>query len=161
MTLVKWGCRRGFSLVEVAFSLGVVSFSMVAMLGILSFGLNESLAGLHETRSTHLAQAVFAALRTPPFNAVDCFGKTLDLSAMDDADGPVVLYAAFPVAEPPAIRAAPDADSTCTLELHFHKIAGAGLDFSAIPAGNRVTLTIVPKNKAETPVRFASIVGNY
>src|SRR4051794_39686819 len=68
----------GFSLVEVVFSLAIVVFSVVAILGVFPIGLTESLASINETRGTHLAHIVFASLQEPPFEAVDCFGQKLD-----------------------------------------------------------------------------------
>lgn len=161
-----------FSLVETAVSLGIVAFAMVAMLGLLPVCLKEEAASIAETQETHLATAVFAALRTPPFTRADCFGAKLDLSTLDEAAAPVFLYARFPASGDPAIGPVSDAgagfgsssvpERVYLLKLQFQKLALAGSQAPA--AANRVTVTIQPQNQQIQPkesLRFQSIVGNY
>jgi uncharacterized protein (TIGR02598 family) len=54
--------RDGFSLVEVVLALGVVSFAIVAMLGVISTGLQTSHLAQDETRAAQIAQSIFASL---------------------------------------------------------------------------------------------------
>src|SRR5438132_12920260 len=56
--------RRGFSLAEVVLALGVVSFAIVAILGVLPLGLQTGKSSQDETRATQIAQSVFASLTT-------------------------------------------------------------------------------------------------
>lgn len=154
------GRPRGFSLVEVVLSLGIVAFSVCAMLAVFPIGLKAGRTGAAETRGAHLAGSIFATLRTPPFDGVDCYGARLDLSALDDADPPALLYAGFPLSGPPEIGPARDAGSGYRVELRFHKIPAASAANAAI--ANRVTLTVSPlgASQGEGSLRFQSIVGN-
>ena len=52
----------GFSLVEVVLALGVLAFSILAIMGIIPAGLNSSRSSQDETRAAQLAQMVFASL---------------------------------------------------------------------------------------------------
>jgi len=52
----------GFSLVEVVLALGVLSFSILAIMGIIPAGLSSSRSSQDETRAAQLAQMVFASL---------------------------------------------------------------------------------------------------
>lgn len=54
--------RSAFSLVEVVLALGVVSFAIVAILGILPTGLQTGKSSQDETRATQLAQSVLATM---------------------------------------------------------------------------------------------------
>lgn len=62
--------RRGFSLVEVVLALGVISFAIVAILGVFPVGLNTSHSAQDETRAPQIAQTIFATLTSQTFNAV-------------------------------------------------------------------------------------------
>jgi type II secretory pathway pseudopilin PulG len=62
---VKITSRRianAFSLVEVVLALGVVSFAIVAILGILPVGLNTGHAAQDETRAAQIAEDILASL---------------------------------------------------------------------------------------------------
>jgi type II secretory pathway pseudopilin PulG len=54
--------RFGFSLVEVVLALGVVSFAIVAILGLIPTGLQTSHSSQEETRSAQMAQSIFGSL---------------------------------------------------------------------------------------------------
>lgn len=53
---------RAFSLVEVVLALGVVSFAIVAILGVLPLGLQTSHYAQDETRAAQIAQAVLTSI---------------------------------------------------------------------------------------------------
>lgn len=53
---------NAFSLVEVVLALGVVSFAVVAILGILPVGLNTSHSAQDETRAAQIAEDILASL---------------------------------------------------------------------------------------------------
>lgn len=53
---------RGFSLVEVVIAIGVVSFAIVAILGVFPVGLNTGRSAQNETRATQIAQDILASL---------------------------------------------------------------------------------------------------
>lgn len=66
-------CREftlGFSLVEIVLTLGVISFGLVAIIGLLPIGLASNRGTIQETRANHLAEEVFSTLRSQPFTNV-------------------------------------------------------------------------------------------
>ena len=54
--------QSAFSLVEVVLALGVISFAIVAILGILPIGLQTSHSSQDETRAAQIAQTVLAGM---------------------------------------------------------------------------------------------------
>jgi uncharacterized protein (TIGR02598 family) len=54
--------RFGFSLVEVVLALGVVSFAIVAILGIIPTGLQTSHSSQDETRAAQIAQTILSSM---------------------------------------------------------------------------------------------------
>jgi len=159
----------GFSLVEVALALGLLAFSLVAMLGVFPVGVTQSASSVDETRGIQLAHSVFSTLQTPPFNKVNCFGQTLNLSDLDNGNAQlnpsqpqVVLFANYPASGEPTITSGSSPQSEYTIGLWFHKIAAPEVSGFAAPvgtAGNRVTMLISTVNHSRT-VQFASIIGN-
>lgn len=70
MTQPRGLSPRAFSLVEVVLALGVISFAVVAILGVFPLGLNTSHSAQDETRAPQIAQTIFATLASQTFNAV-------------------------------------------------------------------------------------------
>jgi type II secretory pathway pseudopilin PulG len=62
--------RFGFSLVEVVLALGVVSFAIVAILGLIPTGLQTSHSSQDETRASQIAQSILVTFSGQQFNAV-------------------------------------------------------------------------------------------
>ena len=62
------GFARGFSLVEVAIALGVVSASMIPVLGLLAIGFGTMREAYVEMRSALIAQKESAAFQLIPFS---------------------------------------------------------------------------------------------
>ena len=64
------GCRifrrpdLGFSLVEVVIALGIVSFAVLAIVGMLPMALKSAQESMRETDATLIAQRIFSELRT-------------------------------------------------------------------------------------------------
>lgn len=54
--------RSGFSLVEVVLALGVISFAIVAIIGVIPTGLETNRATQSNTRAVQIAQDIFASL---------------------------------------------------------------------------------------------------
>lgn len=57
---------RAFSLVEVTAALGIASFCIIAVFGLLPTGLNSNKAAIEQTAATNLLTAIDADLRTAP-----------------------------------------------------------------------------------------------
>jgi hypothetical protein len=56
--------RRGFSLMEVTTALGVISFALIALLGVFPLGLENSRVSVSETRASQLTRMVYSTLAT-------------------------------------------------------------------------------------------------
>lgn len=55
--------RHGFTLVETALALGIVSFAMVAMMGLLAMGMDHSRGNLERTMEAQIVEWVQAQAR--------------------------------------------------------------------------------------------------
>lgn len=88
----------GFSLIEVVLALGVVAFSLVAILGVFPAALSQNRKGISDTRAAQLIRMIVATIdsQASNFSAIDCFGATLDLSNSSTTTAPVILYAEYP-----------------------------------------------------------------
>jgi uncharacterized protein (TIGR02598 family) len=58
--------KAGFSLVEVVLALGIGSFCLIALLGLLSVGLKSDIAATEETTAINIATALINDLQTTP-----------------------------------------------------------------------------------------------
>lgn len=76
--------NSGFSLVEVVLALGVISFALVAIIGLLPIGLASGRGTIQETRANHLAEEIFSTLRSQPFTNVS-------LASFSSNSGPINL----------------------------------------------------------------------
>ncbi len=145
--------RAAFSLVETVLALGIVAIAAVSIFALFPVGFRQAGASTLETRGAQLAREVFATLRMSPFEQVPCFGVDLDLSALDEASPPVLLYATLPASGAPSIRATATPDALYTLELRFRKCA----DVEA----NAVTLTLSPRSDPAERLCFQSVIARF
>ena len=56
--------QRAFSLVEVVIALGIVSFAVLAIVGMLPVAMKSAQESMRETDATLIAQRIFSELRT-------------------------------------------------------------------------------------------------
>lgn len=142
--------RGAFSLVEVVLALGVVGFALLAIIGLLPIALQSDRGSIQETRANHLADAVFAVIRSQPFTAVS-FAElqstaTADLSASNVP--PAELHAGY--------------DGTFTAASDYFRI---DVSFLETPAGivpgraNEVHVKITPRESGTKPLHYATIVA--
>lgn len=126
---------HGFSLMEVTTALGVISFALIALLGVFPLGLENSRVSVSETRGAQLSQMIFSTLTaeisTVPLK-VECFSQSLPPLSLE-ADGTVyteegtppevttVLYASYdPTDQPKIVRAESTPPGTIyTLDVTF------------------------------------------
>jgi uncharacterized protein (TIGR02598 family) len=66
---VPLSVSRGFSLVEVVLSLGIISFALVALLGITAVGTSAGLASKWDTEGGQIFEQIMGQLRTKPYTA--------------------------------------------------------------------------------------------
>jgi type II secretory pathway pseudopilin PulG len=80
--------RNAFSLVEVVLALGVISFAIVAILGVFPLGLSTGHSAQDETHAPQIAQTIFATLASQTFNAVSIklYDSTGNASGSVDLD---------------------------------------------------------------------------
>lgn len=55
---------RGFSLVEIVVALAIISFALVAIIGLFPVAMSAAKEGRNETRAASIAQLIFGQLRT-------------------------------------------------------------------------------------------------
>lgn len=70
--------RSGFSLVEVALAVGIVSFAMLGVLGTLSVGLQSVRDSITETAKANIAGHLRGELQRIPFSPVQDSTYTID-----------------------------------------------------------------------------------
>jgi type II secretory pathway pseudopilin PulG len=108
-------------LIEVVLALGVISFALIAILGVFPTGHAANRIAISDTRAAQLANAVATMIdsQSSTFGSVDCFGHTLDLNTFDETTAPILLYASYPSPAQPAITNVEEANSIYTIELRF------------------------------------------
>ncbi len=138
--------RPGFSLIEVVIALGVVSFALVAILGVFPAAFSQNRKSISDTRAAQLARMIVSTIesQTATFTAIDCFGATLDLGASSTGTNPVFLYAAYPSPDQPVITATKDTNSIYTIELRFN---------NAPEVAPAVTLPVGTVNQVQMRIR--------
>jgi hypothetical protein len=113
---------------EVTTAIGVISFALVALLGVFPLGLENGRMSVSETRAGQLVRMVTATLVSEPFTAAPCFSQSSKLNLAEQASwpapgsddpsqnkkqlqetSPVVLYVTY---DPPAVASADNASST-------------------------------------------------
>jgi len=62
--------RRAFSLVEVALSLGIISFSLLGILALLPVGIGTHNTSVRQTAAANLLTSIIADLRAAPASGV-------------------------------------------------------------------------------------------
>jgi uncharacterized protein (TIGR02598 family) len=84
---------QGFSLVEVCMALGIVSFAIIAVLGMLTVGINTNKNSLENTAISIMSRQVVGSLRAQTFSdlpniaSVTTSSQTQLLEAYFDASG--------------------------------------------------------------------------
>lgn|GEM_PF-6470496 len=165
ITSVKIGGPRGFSLVEVVLALGIISFALVALLGITAVGTNAGLQSKWDTEGGQIFEQVMGQLRTKPFGqdqeASPSDPKRYPLPALD-RDGETTFFLddqSQVVAEGTATRKVVVSSKT-PVSLSYLNAAG---EAQSVP--DRATLALVtveisphpPRTAADRSVYFAEI----
>ena len=151
--------RRAFTLVEVVVALGIVSFAIIAVLGIFPLALTSNRSGMNEARAAQLVRAITGTIdaQCATFNNIDCYGQTLDLTSLKPGDSPRLLYAAYAEPNQPTISTS-TTDAVCTIELRFDNNPPA----AAIGAGkvNMLEIRIFGKDRSEGAMEFFYLARN-
>jgi uncharacterized protein (TIGR02598 family) len=143
----------GFSLAEVVIALGIISFALVAVLGVFPTGLSSNRTSVSDTRAAALANAVFATIdaQSNTFSAVQCYGTTLDLTTLSTADSKTI-YATYPSTSQPLIGSnPPPADWIYSIELKFDNDPAVTASGVKLGPGklNKIQMRVRGKSDAE------------
>lgn len=154
----RYCCARrgpGFSLVEVVIALGVISFALVAIIGLLPIGLASNRGTIQETRANHLAEEIFSTLRSQKFT-------TVNLALLGSAAGPIDLSAENTAAGAAGITLHANYDGQFvgtneyfTIELRFRNTP-AGL---VTGTGNEVHVQISARESGTPRMDYVSIIA--
>ena len=157
--------RSGFSLVEVVLALGVIAFSLVAILGVFPTGLASNRASINETRAAQLAQTIIATIdaQCATFSSVDCYDTLLDLTTLGTGDTRT-LFAGYPSPEQPEITSTANSNSIYTIELRFNKDPELTATSPPLQLGpgkvNQIEMRIYPKSRSEGFTEFFYLARN-
>lgn len=145
----------GFSLIEVVLALGVITFVLVAVLGMIPVGMQTFRESAADTRAAQMARAVFATLRTEPFETVRIGGQELNLAELETADWSEPGATLYADNEGALITSVGDA--IFTIELRFRQ-QPAGL-----PPGEASEVHLVVRQRDGSPVSppFVSIIEKH
>jgi uncharacterized protein (TIGR02598 family) len=157
-------CRRfrcAFTLVEVVVALGVATFAILAILGIIPLALSSNRSGMNEARAAQLVRAITGTIDSQcgTFAAIDCYGDTLDLTALKKGDAPQTLYASYASPNQPAISTS-SADAVCSIEMRFDNDP----PISSAPLGpgkvNLIEIRVFGKDRSEGSMEFFYLARN-
>lgn len=93
-------CRRAFSLVEVALSLGIAGFILVGLLGAIPVASNAGRQSVEQGRAASIAGTVFASLRAGPFGAATLADSGADAINLHGSAAPADYRVYFDEAAP-------------------------------------------------------------
>ncbi len=95
--------RRAFSLVEVTLALGIVTFALVAVVGVLPTALASGRQSFDQNRAAAIANTLFASFRSQPFDKVGYVDAQFDATgATLSGSGPKTVNLNDPLADPPS-----------------------------------------------------------
>jgi type II secretory pathway pseudopilin PulG len=177
---------RGFSLMEVTTALGVISFALVALLGVFPLGLENSRMSVSETRAAQLTTMVFATLATETSLAsgsstagIQCFGSPSDTLPLP-LDGTIYgetdsvpevtakLYASYDAEDQPTIVRDPSAAATAIYQLDvtfrprtFSFLAPGGTQAQKRLTGFDVAVQVRGPNKRKPFFETSSFVPSF
>jgi uncharacterized protein (TIGR02598 family) len=156
----------GFSLVEVVLALGVIAISLVAILGVFPVGLSSNRTSVSDTRAAELANAIFATIdaQSSTFSSVQCYGATLDLTALSTAAADTrTFYASYSSPNQPVISSDPAlVDRIYSIELKFDN--DPAVTSSGVKLGpgklNKIQMRVSGKSTTEGFVEVFYIARN-
>ena len=144
---------QAFSLIEVVLAIGVVAFSLVAILGVFPVAFSQSRKGISDTRAAQLVRMVVDTVdaQSSSFTAIDCFGTTIDLTNSSTGTAAVMLYASYPSPDQPQITNTKNNNSIYSIEIKFNNTPLVA-PTTTLPAGtlNQLQLRVRGLNTAAT-----------
>lgn len=155
--------RAGFSLIEVVLALGLIGFSLAAILGVFPVGFASARSSATDTRAAQIAHAVTATIdaQCATFQSIDCFGLQLDLGTLAASDVKN-LYVSYPSPAVPVISATQSADWVYTVELRFDNDPDLTTSHTKLGPGklNQIQLRIFGRNRSEGTLELFYLARN-
>jgi uncharacterized protein (TIGR02598 family) len=85
--------RAGFSLIEIAIALGVISAGMIPLLGLLSVGFSTMKESNAHMKSSIIAQKILGDAQTAPFGSLVANRYYLDMEGQDASPAEATIVA--------------------------------------------------------------------
>jgi uncharacterized protein (TIGR02598 family) len=143
--------RSAFSLVEVVLALGVVGFALLAIIGLLPIALQSDRGSIQETRANHLADAVFAVIRSQPFTAVSFAQLRSTTAATDLSD---------PTAPPVELHATYEGNFTAAEDYFRVRVSFLNAPAGVVPGrASEVHVNITSRESGTKPLHYGTIVA--
>lgn len=140
-------------MIETVVALGMIAFVTVGVLGLCPLGFRQAEAELLETHGVQMARELFATLRGTPFTAAECYGRSVDLSAVGEA-GTVLRFYAPASGGADAVTTTVQDGSRYAITLTIRPAKDAP---SAIEA-RRITMTLSPVHRAEPRASYEVVM---
>ena len=178
---------RAFSLVEVTLALGIVTFALVGVVGVLPVAMNGSRQSFDKNRAAAIAETLFTSFRSQPFDRVCYYDDQFDSKGVPKSDAAnalnlnttttssvATLYATFLDVSTSTDDAFGSQRHLCFTTTSFGGGAAylVTMHFNTQPAGmavlpatapvqaNLIELTISPVGRPRDQYRFVSLVAN-
>jgi uncharacterized protein (TIGR02598 family) len=129
----------GFSLVEVAISLAVVSFSMLSILGLVPMGLTNLRQAMNNTVQSQIVQSITSE------EQLTSFVNLQNTSYYYDADGNTTSPSSQPV---------------YTATVTISQVSGSSFPVNLANSADKVTIAIVNKTQPAQTNIYSIIIAN-
>ena len=159
--------KNAFSLVEVVIAMGVTTFCLITMLGLLPIGAGIALESRRETRAAYLAQQILGDLRSSSFTEATILCQT---------NGTLVALPSFSLADATTNCVTCDGDNNVLYQATANQYASGVSDTSAnylvqvtvqpSSLNNLSTISVEVSAPAQAPLSarsryaFQTMIGN-
>jgi uncharacterized protein (TIGR02598 family) len=130
---------EGFSLVEVAISVAVVSFSMLSILGLVPMGLTNLRQAMNNTIQSQIVQSITSQ------EQLTSFSNLQNATYLYDADGNT---------------ATSSAQSVYTATVTLSQVSGSSFPVNLASSADKVTIAIVNKTQPAQTNIYSIIIAN-
>jgi uncharacterized protein (TIGR02598 family) len=137
------GHSRGFSLVEMALALGVMSFAMVPLIGVLPSGLSTFKQAMSSTIESEIVQRLTNDMLLSNFSTLGTY-----TTSYYDHEGMQVS------------QNSPDLVYTATLKLTSVSKSNSPADLANATAADIVLITITSKSNPNQPHQYSVVLAN-
>jgi len=148
---------RGFSLIEVVMALGIVSFSMLAIMGVLPLGLSTLQDSVNQTATAIISQQIRSELQQVSFDSTVAF----NITQFDTTSSGYYEYYTYDGVK--TVQA--NRFYTASFVLSDPNVSGASfkpgdtLTFGSISNAKNVTVTLNYPGSVNSPIRFSILAA--